>query len=75
MTFKIERLAGQQVLARMMKMKLQQLVSGASDDTQRTRICIHLDRVPIIDDPEFHVVIGDIQPAKLRRHRIRQIDR
>jgi hypothetical protein len=31
--------------------------------------------VPIVDDPEFHVVIGDIQPAKLRRHGIRQIDR
>ena len=75
MAFQIERLAGEQVFARMMEVELLQLVACAADHAGRTGCGIHLDRVAIVDDAQLHRLIGDVQAAKLRRDGIGEVDR
>ena len=66
MALEIERLAGQQMFARMMEMELLQLVACAADDAGRTGCRIDLDRMAIVDDAKFHRLIGDIQAPNFR---------
>jgi hypothetical protein len=75
MAFEIERLAGEQVFARMVEVELLQFVDCAADHAGRTGCGIHLDRVPIVDDPQLHRLICDIHTARLRRNGVGEINR
>src|SRR5260221_14122832 len=75
-TLEVKSLSRQQMLARMVKMILQQLVLLAADHAMRARLDIDLNGVAVVEDAKSPRLVGDIDRlAELGRDRILEVDR
>src|SRR6266550_5165006 len=74
-TFEIEALPRQQMFARMMKMKLQQLVTRATDHAGTAGLGIDLDGVTVIEDAKRQRLVVVIDRTDVALDAVAQIDR
>jgi hypothetical protein len=76
MTLELERLTCEQVLARMVEMELQKVVSRPADHAGAAGIGIHLNGVTIVEDAQRKRTVVDLDlAAHVRRDRAGEIDR
>ena len=75
MQLHVEFLAGQQMLARMMEMELQQLEARAVDHRLAALGAVHLDGMAVVQHDQRHVVEARLYRPDIGAHGAAQIDR
>ena len=74
MAFEVETFSRQQMLARMMQVKLQQLVTRSGNDAGAARIGIELNGVTIVDDPERRRLVIIVDRTDVALDAIAEVD-
>src|SRR4249919_1090143 len=74
MAFEVETFSRQQMLARMVQMKLQQLVTRSGNDAGAARIGIELNGVAIVDEPQRQRLVIIVDRTDVAFDAIAEVD-